>query len=79
MTEILFANPAIRNLIREGKIFQIYNVIQTSQERGMRTMNHSLATAVKNGDISLKTAYSLTPEREELYKLLNRKAGRTVA
>ena len=79
ITEIMFANPAIRNLIREGKVFQIYNVIQTSQERGMRTMNHSLATAVKSGDISLKTAYSLTPEREELYKLLNRGNTRTVA
>ena len=73
VTEIMFANPAIRNLIREGKIFQIYNVIQTSLERGMMTMNHSLANAVKTGDISLKSAYEITSEKDELYKLLQRK------
>ena len=78
VTEIMFANPAIRNLIREGKIFQIYNVIQTNQERGMRTMNHSLMEAVKNGEISLKSAYGITSEKDELYKLLNRNT-RTVA
>lgn len=54
--EILIANPAIRNLIREGKTYQIDNVMQTSSESGMTTMEASLLRWANAGVISLDTA-----------------------
>ena len=44
-TEVLVPNPAVRNLIREGKTHQIYSVLQTSSASGMQTMDSSLADA----------------------------------
>jgi len=71
-TEIMIVNPAIRNLIRERKVYQIDLVIETSVQEGMMTMNRSLATLVKNKEISLENAelYSLNPA--ELRILLER-------
>ncbi len=61
--EIMIVNPAIRNLIRERKIYQIDLVIETSLQEGMTTLNRSLAHLVKNKEISLENAelYSLNP------------------
>jgi len=61
--EVLVANSAIRNLIREGKIYQIDLVIETSVEEGMVSLNRFLADLVQRGEISLETAliYSLNP------------------
>lgn len=61
--EVMIANSAIRNLIREGKIYQIDLVIETSSEDGMISLNRSLADLVHKGDISLENAeiYSLSP------------------
>ncbi len=61
--EILIANYAVRNLIRENKAHQIDMVIETGTEEGMVSMNRSLASLVKQGQISLQTAelYSLDP------------------
>jgi len=61
--EIMFTNPAIRNLIRERKIYQIDLVIETSAQEGMITLNRSLANLVKQKEISLEEAelYSLNP------------------
>ena len=73
VTEILFANPAIRNLIRENKIFQIYSVIQTCNQEGMQTMNQSLVHLVKNGIIDTKEAFKITNEKDELYQLLKQR------
>ena len=72
-TEILFANPAIRNLIRENKIFQIYSVIQTNLNEGMCTMNHSLLKLVEEGVIDTKTAFNISSEKEEFYQMLKKK------
>ena len=60
-TEILFTNPAVRNLIREGKTHQIDLVIETSADEGMISLNKSLADLVHKGEISLENAelYSL--------------------
>jgi twitching motility protein PilT len=71
-TEIMIVNPAIRNLIRERKIYQIDLVIETSFQEGMITLNRSLANLVKNKIISLETAelYSLNPS--ELRILIER-------
>jgi len=70
--EIMITNPAIRNLIRERKAYQIDLVIETSSQEGMITLNHSLANLVKKGEISLENAemYSLNPG--ELRILLER-------
>ncbi|MDO8619053.1 MAG: type IV pilus twitching motility protein PilT [Candidatus Daviesbacteria bacterium] len=63
-TEILFATPAARNLIREGKTYLIDNLIQTSAELGMMSLESSLTTLVKSGKISAEeaTRYALRPE-----------------
>lgn len=70
--EIMIVNPAIRNLIREKKVYQIDLVIETSVQEGMMTLNRSLAKLVKNKEVSLETAelYSLNPA--ELRILLER-------
>ena len=73
VTEILIVNPAIRNLIRENKIFQIYSIMQTNSEQGMTTMNNSLANLVQRGEITAKEAFRTTSEREELYQLLKKR------
>jgi len=70
--EIMITNPAIRNLIRERKAYQIDLVIETSVQEGMMTLNRSLAELIKNKEISLENAelYSLNPS--ELKILLER-------
>jgi len=62
--EVMFANSAIRNLIREQKIYQIDLIIETSFEEGMISLNRSLADLVKKEKISLEQAefYSLSPQ-----------------
>lgn len=69
-SEVLFANPAVRNLIREGKTYLIDNVIETSAELGMQQLEKSLTNLVKLGKISsdIATRYALRPEL--LQKLL---------
>ena len=73
VAEVMFANPAIRNLIREGKIFQIYNVIQTNKADGMTTINNSLLQLIKRDIIDKKEAFNVSSEKEELYQLLKQK------
>jgi twitching motility protein PilT len=70
--EIMIVNPAIRNLIRERKTYQIDLVIETSLQEGMVTLNRSLVNLVKNKEITLENAelYSLNPS--ELRILLER-------
>ena len=61
--EIMIVNPAIRNLIRERKTYQIDLVIETSLQEGMVTLNRSLVNLIKNKEISLENGelYSLNP------------------
>ena len=68
----MFVNSAVRNLIRERKIYQIDLVVETSTQEGMTTLNRSLANLVRNKEISLENAevYSLNPS--ELRVLLER-------
>lgn len=63
-SEVLFANPAVRNIIREGKTHLIDNVIETSAEGGMQILERSLADLVKLGKVSseVATRFSLRPE-----------------
>ena len=62
--EILLATPAVRNVIREGKTHLIDNIIQTSANVGMSTMDASLAGLVRSNKVSLEVAltYSLNPQ-----------------
>lgn len=62
--ELLFATPAVRNIIREEKTYLIDNVIETSAELGMQTLERSLAELTKGGKVSQETAlkYALRPE-----------------
>ncbi|TNF04714.1 MAG: type IV pilus twitching motility protein PilT [Deltaproteobacteria bacterium] len=69
--EILLPTPAIRNLIREDKIHQIYSQMQVGQEKtGMMTMNQSLATWVEKGVLDADTAMAYTTMPEELAQKL---------
>ncbi len=63
-SEILFATPAVKNIIREGKSHLIDNVIETSAELGMQILEKSLADLVKKGKITQDVAlrYALRPE-----------------
>ncbi len=70
--EIMFANSAIRNLVREGKVFQIYSVLQTNYSEGMTTMNHSLLKLIQSGEVEAKDAFNVSSEKEELYQLLKK-------
>lgn len=62
--EVLIANSAVRNLIREGKIEQLNVVIDTNQDEGMVSLNKSLADLVKRGEIAREQArfHSLNPK-----------------
>jgi twitching motility protein PilT len=68
--EVLIANQAVRNLIRENKIYQIDLVIETSLEQGMITLERSLATLVQLGEINLETALQFAVNVERLRNLL---------
>ena len=54
--EIMIATPAIRNLIREDKIAQMYSAIQTGQDVGMQTLDQYLQRILKQGIISPEEA-----------------------
>ncbi|MDO8619692.1 MAG: type IV pilus twitching motility protein PilT [Candidatus Daviesbacteria bacterium] len=69
-SEILFATPAVRNIIREGKSYLIDNIIETSAEKGMQILEKSLSGLVKNGKISQETAFRFTLRPELLSKFL---------
>jgi twitching motility protein PilT len=74
--EIMIPTPAIRNLIREDKIHQIYSAMQTGQEKvGMQTMNHSLATLYQKKVVTLETAMMRSSNRDELQDLIDRGVG----
>jgi twitching motility protein PilT len=73
--EILVMTPGIRNLIREDKLHQIQSLMQTGQNKtGMLTMNQSLLSLLVRRKIEMKTAFSASPDPEEL-DLLLKKAG----
>lgn len=68
--EIMIANAAIRNLIREEKTYQLDLVIDTSSQEGMTSLNRSLVDLVRRREISLETAESYSPNASELKMLL---------
>ncbi len=74
--EILVPNSAIRNLIREDKIHQVYSMMQTGQEKfGMQTFNQSLAALYFKKQITLELALARSSNTDELQDLINRGAA----
>lgn len=74
--EILIPNSAIRNLIREDKIHQIYSMMQTGQDKfGMQTFNQALASLYLKRQITLDVAMQRTSNADELKDLIDRGSG----
>jgi len=74
--EVLVPNSAIRNLIREDKIHQIYSMMQTGQDKfGMQTFNQSLASLYFKKQITLEMAMARSSNSDELQDLINRGAA----
>ncbi|MGH9511063.1 MAG: type IV pilus twitching motility protein PilT [Terriglobales bacterium] len=74
--EILVPNAAVRNLIREDKVHQIYSAMQSGQDKfGMQTFNQSLATLYLQKQITLETALARSSMPDELQEMINRGAG----
>ena len=71
-TEFLIINHAVRSLIREQKIHQIYSVMQTGQKEGMKTMNQTLYDLYANRVITLESALSRSSDPDDLLRLMNR-------
>jgi twitching motility protein PilT len=68
--EVLICTPAVRNLIREGKVHQIYSIMQAGGRFGMQTMDQSLANLVRSGLITQQLAYERCHDAEELNRLI---------
>jgi twitching motility protein PilT len=74
--EILIPNAAIRNLIREDKIHQIYSMMQTGQDKfGMQTFNQALASLYHKRQITLEVAMQRSSNADELRELIDRGSG----
>jgi twitching motility protein PilT len=74
--EIMVPTPAIRNLIRDDKIHQIYGAMQTGQEKlGMQTANQSLASLYMRRQITLDAALGASSNKDELQEMINRGVG----
>jgi twitching motility protein PilT len=69
-TEILVATPAVRNIIREGKNYQLEAVIQTGTEHGMQSMDKTLVTMIRAGAISYDEARNYAVDPEELERMM---------
>jgi len=68
--------PAIRNLIRDDKVHQIYGAMQTGQEKlGMQTANQSLASLYMKKLITLEIALGASSHRDELQDMIHRGVG----
>jgi twitching motility protein PilT len=70
--EVLLPDDAVRNLIRQGKVEQIYSIMQTNTSRGMQTMEQSLADLTMRRVITLETALTRSSRSEQLLGILER-------
>lgn len=70
--EILVVTPAIRALIRDDKVHQIYSMIQSGQKYGMKTMNQSLSELYETGKITINDAMNYSHNPQELGEMLSR-------
>jgi twitching motility protein PilT len=77
--EILLPDDAVRNLIRQAKVEQIYSVMQTGGKRGMQTLEQALADLVGRGIVSRDVALARSSRPDQLIGLLERGGGLTTA
>jgi twitching motility protein PilT len=77
--EVLVATPAVRNLIRESKVHQIYSAMQAGGRYGMRTMDQALAYLVTNGRITMELGRQRCHDPQELERLVTGTSGGLVA
>jgi twitching motility protein PilT len=77
-SEVMIPNPAIRNLIREGKVFQIPSIMQTSKGEGMQTLDSALARLVRDGTITIEEALKRCSEPDDFGRLVQSGAGDNV-
>jgi len=68
--EVLITNPAVRNIIREGKAHQLDAVIQTGADQGMQTMDRTLVNMVQSGIITYDNAYEVAVDLVEFERLM---------
>jgi twitching motility protein PilT len=71
-TEIMMMTPAVGNLIREGKTYQIASAMQAGRELGMHTMDQDLADLVNTGKVTLKAALEKVHDAEGFHRLVTR-------
>jgi len=74
-TEVLITTPAVANLIREGKTYQIHSAMQAGREMGMHTMDQHLADLVNARQITHQAAYEKAHDLEDLKQLISRSEG----
>jgi twitching motility protein PilT len=70
--EIMLGNPAVKSLIREGKLYQLPNVIRTHREMGMISLDEALVALYLKGTISGKTVLDFCNDRSEVEKLIGK-------
>jgi twitching motility protein PilT len=74
-SEVLIVTPAVRNLVREGKVHQIYSVMQAGARFGMRTMDSCLAELVREGKITHDVALDRCHDADELTRMIASAGG----
>ena len=75
VTEVMVCTPAIRAVIRDDKIHQIYGLMQAGQKHGMQTMNQALFNAVVSKEIDLEEALRRSTDPQELSNMLGQPVG----
>lgn len=73
--EIMRGTPAVKALIRDNKVHQIYSLIQAGQKYGMMTMNQSLYNLYMSRQISLEDAFNYSRDFEELERMIEQKSA----
>ena len=74
-SEVLVVTPAVANLIRENKAYQIPTVMMAGRDQGMQSLDQDLATKVQSRAITIQSAYEVAHDREALMRLIGRDQG----
>lgn len=69
--EVMLANPAVRNLIREGKIYQIPNTMRTNQADGMQLLDQALVKLYKEGLISQQNLLAFAQDKDQISRTIS--------
>jgi twitching motility protein PilT len=77
--EVLVCTPAVRAVVREGKVHQVYSLMQAGHKYGMQTMNQALFAAVTRRDISMEQALERTHDAKELQQMFDKAQGVSAA